>query len=217
MAQTKTLFIWERKMTLKVGYFKSFGSKDVEKIVEEFRKMHPEIDIKLLPLYQDQVGDALTGGKIDLALTDPRDNDFNNYRLQPITEVSLMVILQAGNFMPGEQTVDIKDLKKIPNILIAKTEEEAGELHYHKDVLKITSPFIAVDSFNEAALMATSGSGYFLMNERTADLLMKDQLQKMFLLNDGQQLKQDYTLVGKKDVDYFDDFAQAAKNTLVDD
>ncbi|WP_279034965.1 LysR family transcriptional regulator substrate-binding protein [Lactobacillus intestinalis] len=204
-------------MTLKVGYFKSFGSKDVEKIVEEFRKMHPEIDIKLLPLYQDQVGDALTGGKIDLALTDPRDNDFNNYRLQPITEVSLMVILQAGNFMPGEQTVDIKDLKKIPNILIAKTEEEAGELHYHKDVLKITSPFIAVDSFNEAALMATSGSGYFLMNERTADLLMKDQLQKMFLLNDGQQLKQDYTLVGKKDVDYFDDFAQAAKNTLVDD
>ena len=195
-------------MTLKVGYFKSFGSKDVEKIVEEFRKMHPEIDIKLLPLYQDQVGDALTGGKIDLALTDPRDNDFNNYRLQPITEVSLMVILQAGNFMPGEQTVDIKDLKKIPNILIAKTEEEAGELHYHKDVLKITSPFIAVDSFNEAALMATSGSGY---------LLMKDQLQKMFLLNDGQQLKQDYTLVGKKDVDYFDDFAQAAKNTLVDD
>ena len=204
-------------MTLKVGYFKSFGSKDVEKIVEEFRKMHPEIDIKLLPLYQDQVGDALTGGKIDLALTDPRDNDFNNYRLQPITEVSLMVILQAGNFMPGEQTVDIKDLKKIPNILIAKTEEEAGELHYHKDVLKITSPFIAVDSFNEAALMATSGSGYFLMNFRTADLLMKDQLQKMFLLNDGQKLKQDYTLVGKKDVDYFDDFAQAAKNTLVDD
>ena len=65
-------------MTLKVGYFKSFGSKDVEKIVEEFRKMHPEIDIKLLPLYQDQVGDALAGGKIDLALTDPRDNDFNN-------------------------------------------------------------------------------------------------------------------------------------------
>lgn len=65
--------------------------------------------------------------------------------------------------------------------------------------------------------MATSGSGYFLMNERTADLLMNDQLQKMFLLNDGQQLKQDYTLVGKKDVDYFDDFAQAAKNTLVDD
>lgn len=204
-------------MTLRVGYFKNFGSKDVEKIVTEFKKIHPEIDIELMPLYQDQVGDALAEGKIDLALTDPRDNDFKNYQLQLITEVSLMIILQAGNFMSGEQTVDIKDLKKIPNILIAKTEEEAGELHYNKDILKITSPFIAVDSFNEAALMAASGSGYFLMNERTADLLMNDQLQKMFLLNDGQQLKQDYALVGKKDLDYFDDFAQAAKNILVDD
>lgn len=41
--------------------------------------------------------------------------------------------------------------------------------------------------------------------------------KKMFLLNDGQQLKQDYALVGKKDLDYFDDFAQAAKSILVDD
>ena len=37
-------------MTLIVGYFKNFGSKDVEKIVTEFKKIHPEIDIELMPL-----------------------------------------------------------------------------------------------------------------------------------------------------------------------
>lgn len=53
-------------MTLRVGYFKNFGSKDGEKIVAEFKKMHPEIDIELIPLYQDQVGDALAEGKLTL-------------------------------------------------------------------------------------------------------------------------------------------------------
>lgn len=51
-------------MTLKVGYFKSFGSKDVEKIVEEFRKMHPEIDIKLLLYIKIKLGMHLQEEKL---------------------------------------------------------------------------------------------------------------------------------------------------------
>lgn len=181
-----------------IGYFKNFGTKEVTEVINNLEKENPELKLNLQPLYQDQVVDALDDGEIDFALTDPRDNDFKDYKVIPITEESLVVLLQAGNFMKGEQIVELDELEKIPNILIAKPEEEAGELHYHKDILEIKSPFIAVDSFNEASLMATSGSGYFLMNERTAKLLNNDQLQKMFLLKNGQQLKQKYAVVGNE-------------------
>ncbi|TSO26278.1 LysR family transcriptional regulator substrate-binding protein [Lactobacillus sp. LL6] len=185
--------------TLNIGYFKNFGKKVIDQAKINFEKSHPNIKINLVSLYQDQVKNELEDKNIDLALTDPRDNNFDDYSVESIAEVSLIVLLQAGNFMKSEQTVEMEQLKNIPNILIATPKEEWGELHYHKDILKITSPFIAVDSFNEAALMAASGSGYFLMNENTAPLLKNDQLQKMFLLKDGKQLKQNYSVVYKND------------------
>lgn len=184
---------------VQIGYYKSFGTKEITEIVNKFKNVHSDVQINLVPVYQDQVVDKLEDGKIDLALTDPRDNEFGKFTVMPIKQESLVVLLQAGNFMKSEQTVELKTLTQIPNILIATPEEEAGELHYHKDILGIQSPFIAVDSFNEASLMAASGSGYFLMNERTAELLSNDQLQKMFLLKNGQQLKQTYAIVGKDD------------------
>ena len=182
-------------VALNIGYFKSFGQNDIKQVKTNFEQNHPDIKVNLIPLYQDQVKDELKDKNIDLALTDPRDNDFDNFTVEPLMQVSLVVLLQAGNFMKGEQTVEMQQLKNIPNILIATPNEEYGELHYHKDILGITSPFIAVDSFNEAALMAASGSGYFLMNEKTAPLLDNDQLQKMFLLKDGKQIKQEYAVV----------------------
>ncbi|GAA3629923.1 LysR family transcriptional regulator substrate-binding protein [Lactobacillus hamsteri] len=200
---------------INVGYFKSFGVKEINQARDAFLNEHPDIKVNLIPLYQDQMEDALDEGKIDLAFTDKRDNDFESYQVIPLAEIGIVVLLQAGNFMLGQQTIELDELKAIPNMLIAKTDEEAGELHYHKDILGIKSPFIAVDSFNEAALMATSGSGYFLMNENTADLLGNDQLQKMFVLKNGKQLRQEYIAVTKKRVDKeIMDFIDQLKTTL---
>lgn len=196
---------------LRVGYFKSFGTKEVEAAKTSFEEKHPDVQVTLKPLYQDQVKYEFEDNNIDFALTDPRDNEWEQLKVVPISQVSLMVLLQAGNFMPGEQTVEKNQLSKVPNILIAKPDEEAGELHYHRDLLRIKSPFLAVDSFNEAALMAESGSGYFLMNERTANVIESEQLQKLFLLDDGKQLKQRYVGIFKEASALINDFYQELK------
>lgn len=198
---------------INVGYFKSFGVKEINQARDAFLDNHSDVKINLIPLYQDQMEDALNDQKIDIAFTDRRDNKFAGYQVIPLAQLGIVALLQAGNFMSGQQTIELDELKAIPNLLIAKTEEEAGELHYHKDILDIESPFIAVDSFNEAALMAESGSGYFLMNENTANVLSTDQLQKMFVLKDGQQLRQEYVAVVKDDSDKeINDFIGELKN-----
>lgn len=198
---------------INVGYFKNFGVKEVNQARDAFLDNHSDVKINLIPLYQDQMEDALNDQKIDIAFTDRRDNKFAGYQVISLAQLGIVALLQAGNFMSGQQTIELGELKAIPNLLIAKTEEEAGELHYHKDILGIESPFIAVDSFNEAALMAESGSGYFLMNENTANVLSTDQLQKMFVLKDGQQLRQEYVAVVKDDSDKeINDFIGELKN-----
>lgn len=199
---------------IRLGYFKNFGANDFQKIKGLFEAKNHDYQLKLVPLYQDQVLSAFADHKIDVAITDPRNHDYHEYKVKNLVKVSLIAVLQKGNFLSGQQTVELKQLSKIPDLLVAKTEEETGELTYHRDQLKISSPFLAVDSFNEAALMAESGSGYFLMNERTAPLIKSEQLQKMFLLDHGQQLKQDYVFVSKMNTNYPDLF-NAAKAILI--
>ena len=184
--------------TINLGYFKNFGTARLEKLKRYLQK-NLQLEIRLIPLYQDQIEDSFEENKIDLALTDPRDHGYSNYQVIKVSEFGLEAVLQAGNFMSGQQTIEISELDKIPNLLVTQKNEEQGELHYHRDLLGIKSPFLAVDNFNEAALMAESGSGYFLLNEDTAKFFESPKLQKMFLLKDGIQLKQEYVVVMKKE------------------
>lgn len=63
--------------------------------------------------------------------------------------------------------------------------------------------------------MAESGSGYFLLNEDTAKFFESPKLQKMFLLKDGIQLKQEYVVVMKKEpTNEVKQVAQALKKNL---
>lgn len=176
---------------LKVGYFKNFGNNEFCK-AGQYLSQNNICAIKLIPLPLKDLSYALLNKEIDVAITDPRDQKFNEFKNQKITDAGLVVLLQAGNFIKGLTTIDKAQLTNIPNIIVAKSEDEKDELNYHKNLLKIGSPFIAVDNFNEAALMAQSGSGYFLMNEWTAPLIKGSDLQRLFLLDHGKQLKQTY-------------------------
>lgn len=179
---------------MKIAYFKNFGSNQLT----DFR------NDDLVALGQEQTVTAVRQDKADIGYTDPRDQ-----RLADLTKIvlpakSIVVFLQAGNFNPGQQTIEVAALRSIPNLLVCDPAEERTELHFHQDLLHIKSSFLAVKSFNEAVLMAESGSGYFLMNEQTATAIQSDKLQKMFLLSHGKQLKQKRVLIVKKDKTNFE-------------
>ncbi|RVU71757.1 MULTISPECIES: hypothetical protein [Lactobacillus] len=183
---------------MRLGYFKKFGSVDFEKIKELAGQ--EQIELQLVPLSQEESLTAIQDGQADLVVTSIRDSKIDEKLISrnELERCSLVAVLQVENFDKNEQTVELAELHAIPDMLVATVSEEQAELHYHRDLLAISSPLIAVESFNEAALMASSGSGYFLMNERTAKLLVNDQLQKLFLLNNGVQLKEDYSLLTAK-------------------
>ena len=45
--------------------------------------------------------------------------------------------------------------------------------------------------------MVESGSGYLIMNEKTAAHIDDDQVQKLFLLRDGKQCTEEYAFIAK--------------------
>lgn len=203
---------------LSVAYLKNFGTNEILKSKNVLEQKYPNIELELKPFGQQQTIDAVNEGRADIAITNLRDSVVNELFSEKLADISLMILLQAGIFDRGQQTITLADLNKIPDLLAVKTEEEAAELHYHRDILEIKSPFMAVETFNEAALMAESGSGYFIVNEKTAPAFKSQQLQKMFLLNNkNQQIKQDYSLLVKEEnsnLDVIKEFGQLLSHEL---
>uniref|UniRef100_UPI0026033BDD hypothetical protein n=1 Tax=uncultured Lactobacillus sp. TaxID=153152 RepID=UPI0026033BDD len=150
-------------------------------------------------------------GTIDVALTNDRSKNQNFKTDILVTRASEMAIIQKGIFEKYAQIVELNDLKANACILICKIAEQEAEYDYYRNVLNISNQLIAVDSVNEAVLMAESGSGFFLMNESNAHLIKSESLQKLFLFNNHSQVKEDYVLLSKNESQDITEFSELLK------
>ena len=62
--------------------------------------------------------------------------------------------------------------------------------------------------------MVESGSGYLIMNEMTASHVDDDQVQKLFLLRDGKQLREKYVLLAKSDDSQVAEFSKILRENI---
>lgn len=98
--------------------------------------------------------------------------------------------------------------------MVAGVEEEKSEYHYLKNVLQIKSDLLAVETLGEAVLMVESGSGYLIMNEKTAVHIDDDQVQKLFLLRDGKQVFEEYAFIAKPEDQQVEELSKILKSTF---
>lgn len=129
-------------------------------------------------------------------------------------DIALLALVQAGNFNKYQQTVELNELRNILCIMVATVVEEKSEYHYLKDILKIKNDLIAVETLGEAFLTVESGSGYLIMNEMTASHVDDDQVQKLFLLRDGKQLREKYVLLARPDDSRVAEFSKILKGSI---
>ncbi|MFH4442864.1 LysR family transcriptional regulator substrate-binding protein [Lactobacillus helveticus] len=174
---------------LRIAYFNQLGRRQLDRIVDQFKQKHSDVEIELIGMGHDEAFDKLAKNEVDLAISDLRDDQLD-FKKEILGQEAVMAILQKGSYPSGVQMINKDDLADLTCFIVAKPEEEAAELHLFKDIYQIRSPFIASNSVEEAALLVASGSGYFLMNEATASLISNDTLQRLFLLSNGQQMWQ---------------------------
>lgn len=201
--------------TLTVAYFDKLGVQEIQAAKNNLVKNYPDLQVTLKSMSHDQAFDALKENEVDIAINDLRDEK-NNLQKIKLTERGLIAVLQKGTYQAGLQMIEKDELRDLICFLICSPNEEAEELHLHKDLWQIHSPFIAVNNFDEAGVLISSGSGYFIMNEGTATLISNDMLQKLFLLNDGRQMKQSYYAFYQKNNALIDDFIKCLQTEYED-
>lgn len=184
---------------LKLAYFDKLGKQEIIDAKVAFEKKHPAYCLHLEACGHNQAFHKLEQQEVDLVLNDLRpqekEADFNKKKL---ADLGLMAILQKGTYPAGLQLIEKDQLNDLTCFLVCSRAEEKEELHLHQDLWHIKSPLIAVGNADEAGVLVSSGSGYFIMNELAASLISNDTLQKLFLLDHGRQMRQPYYIFWQK-------------------
>ena len=199
---------------MKIGYLKNLGRHELEEAVGKWQTLHKNEKVILEPVSYDEVEKKIQNNELDAVLVNSRHTIYRQLVTYPVDDVALEALVQAGNFNKYQQTVEVSDLKNLPCIMVAGVEEEKSEYHYLKDVLQVDSDLLAVESFGEAVLMVESGSGYLIMNEKTAAHIDDDQVQKLFLLREGKQLTEEYAFIAKPEDQRVEELSKILKETI---
>lgn len=199
---------------MKIGYLKNLGRHELEKGASRWRALHKNEKVILESVSYDELEKKIQNNELDGVLVNSRHTIYRRLATYPVDEVSLVVLVQAGNFNKYQQTVEMSDLKNLPCIMVAGVEEEKSEYHYLKGVLQVDSDLLAVETLGETVLMVESGSGYLIMNEKTAAHIDDDQVQKLFLLRDGKQCTEEYAFIAKPEDQRVEELSKILKEII---
>ena len=199
---------------MKIGYLKNLGRHELEQAAAKWQTVHENEEVILEPINYDEIETKIQDGKVDAVLVNARNTIYQTLKSYSVGDIALLALVQAGNFNKYQQTVELNELRNIPCIMVATVAEEKSEYHYLKDILRIENDLIAVETLGEAILMVESGSGYLIMNEITASHINDDQLQKLFLLRDGKQMREKYVLLAKPENSQVAEFSKILKEVI---
>ena len=199
---------------MKIGYLKNLGRHELEKAASRWQALHKNEKVILEPVSYDEMEKKIQNNELDAVLVNSRHTIYQQLVTYPVDDVALEALVQAGNFNKYQQTVEVSDLKNLPCIMVAGVEEEKSEYHYLKNVLQIKSDLLAVETLGEAVLMVESGSGYLIMNEKTAVHIDDNQVQKLFLLRDGKQVFEEYAFIAKPEDQQVEELSKILKSTF---
>lgn len=199
---------------MKIGYLKNLGKHELEQAATKWQDLHATEKVNLEPVVYEEIETKIQNGEVDAVLVNSRNDIYRSLQSYPVGKVALVGLVQAGNFNKYQQTVELNELKNMPCIMVSSIDEEKSEYHYLKDILKLKNDLLGVETLGEAILMVESGSGFLIMNEKTAKHIDDDQVQKLFLLRDSKQMQEKYVLLAKPDDEKIAEFSEILKCIL---
>lgn len=199
---------------MKIGYLKNLGRHELEQAAKKWQALHENEKVELEPVGFDEIETKIQDGEVDAVLVNSRNTIYRTLASYAVSDIALLALVQASNFNKYQQTIELDDLKNVPCIMVASVADEKSEYHYLKNILQVDSDLLAVETLGEAILMVESGSGYLIMNEMTASHVDDDQVQKLFLLRKGKQLREKYVLLAKPDDSQVAEFSKILRENI---
>ncbi|MBD5134429.1 MAG: LysR family transcriptional regulator [Lachnospiraceae bacterium] len=199
---------------LRIGYLKCYGGQEFRLAVAEFSEKYPDVSVHIINGNHEYLYDALRNGRVDLILNDQRRAFSDEYVNLILTAKECYIEIAARNPLASLESVETEDLKNIPCILTASSEQQENEKTYYQEVVGIKGEFIFAENLEEARTLVISGKGFMPIEGGENESGFAANLRRILFTRNGKAMKRNYCAFWKADNSgyYIEDFADILKS-----
>jgi DNA-binding transcriptional LysR family regulator len=163
--------------TLRVGFFAGGTGVNFPRVIRDFRRLHPGVQLSLVEMTSIQQWPALIDGRIDVGFTRRVEPEFSKELQSELIQQDPIVAILPKNHPAAPGPVDLRDLAHEPFVLSSR---ETSPAVFDK-VIELCSeagfsPHIASIStvWSSVVLMVQAGEGISLLPINNQQLRTKD-------------------------------------------
>ncbi len=202
------------EVNLKIGYLRSYSSREVHLALEDFSSRYPHISIQVLYGNHEELFALLRNGGADLVLNDQRRAFSDEYVNLILAACGMHIEISSRNAIAALPSVTTQELKNIPCILVASKDQRETEQDYYQTVLGFQGEFLYAENLEEARLLVISGQGFLPVEGNCQSFNPEASVRRIPLYREKEQITRNYCLFWKKDNSgyYIEEFADILKS-----
>lgn len=202
---------------MKIGYLRSYISKEVQLALEDFSVKYPGVSVQLMYGNHEELFNLIRSGEADLVLNDQRRAFSDEYVNLILATNSMYIEISQRNTISALPSVTTQELKNIPCILVASKDQQTIEQEYYQTVIGLQGEFVYAENLEEARLRIISGQGFMPVEGNAQPVNFGTSICRIPLFRGNRQITRNYCLFWKKDNSgyYIEEFADILKNKFV--
>lgn len=194
---------------LNLGYLRVYSGQELHQAIAEFSETYPEVSINIINGTHEELYQELLQNTVDVILSDQRRAFSTEYINYELIQPQVYIETSIRNPLSKEEKVEIAELKNIPCILVASSEQQKLEETFYRNTLGFNGTFLFADSLEEARLMVIGNRGFLPIE--IAGMLTEPpiSIKRLPLLKSGEPLIRKYCAFWKKERTnyYMEEFA----------
>ncbi|MBU5362572.1 LysR family transcriptional regulator [Enterococcus raffinosus] len=195
---------------LNLGYLRVYSGQELHQAIAEFSEIYPEVSINIVNGTHEELYQELRQNTVDVVLSDQRrafSDDYVNYQL---IKPNVYIELSGRNSLSKKESIDIQELRNIPCILIAGSDQQAYEEDFYRNTLGFNGTFLFAESLEEGRMMVIGNRGFLPIEVAGTLPDPAVSVKRIPLMKNKQPLIRNYCAFWKKERSnyYMEEFAE---------
>lgn len=198
---------------LQLGYYKGYHGNELSEAIAAFSEKFPGVDVNIMVGSHEELYYAIENNTVDLAINDQRRAFSDAYNNEILAESKIYIELSSKNPLSKLGTLEAKDLKNTPCILVINQTGQKEEQTYYENIIGLQGDFLFADTMQEARLKIITGQGYMPMDLIGDQVWFDTSVSQIPLVRNQSPVKKTYCAFWKKDNSgyYIEEFAGILK------
>ncbi|WP_296828599.1 LysR family transcriptional regulator [uncultured Megasphaera sp.] len=200
----------DKELQLRIGYLNNYVGSELYETIAAFSTYYPEVTIHIFNGTHESLYHEIRQRKADLLLSDQRRAFSDLYENNMIMTGPVYAEISRLNPLSRQKRLSLKELKRLPCILVTAEDHEPSETAYYTDTLGFADNFLFARTIEEARLLVAGNRGYLPLERLSPPDSSDTAACCLPLYRDGNPLMRHYCLFWHKDNStyYIEEFAR---------